>query len=168
MYSSPLRLFLNVLLPFFVILSSTSYVQASDGQLTPIGSGVKSKFLNIVSNSTAKHKFPALYVYDTQKQQFLSKQDAETYLLTLDEQPIWSKVTSLWVKETSHFSTTNETLTKALPMLKLDREFLILYDNLPAPMLEQFKAMDPELISKDNALKTVLSTLGSSRSYTTY
>ncbi|WP_172605628.1 hypothetical protein [Shewanella benthica] len=124
--------------------------------------------MKTISTSTDKHKFPAIYVYNTQKQQFLSKQDAEIYLLTLDDRPIWPKVTSHWTKETSQFSTTNEILSKTLPMLKLDKQYLILYDNLPAPMLEQFKAMDPELKLKDSTLKSVLSSLDNSRSYTTY
>ncbi|WP_076414148.1 hypothetical protein [Shewanella sp. UCD-KL12] len=168
MYISPLKFSLNFLLPFIVIFSPISYAQTNNSQVTPIGGGVKSKFLNIVSNSKEQHRFPGLYIYNTKKQQFLSKQDAEAYLLTLDDQAVWSTLTNQWTKETSQFSTTNQDLAKTLPMLKLDREFLILYDNLPEPMLEQFKAMDPELKLKDATLKSVLSSLENSRSYTTY
>ncbi|QFU25025.1 hypothetical protein FM038_024815 [Shewanella eurypsychrophilus] len=159
---------MKTIITIFTFILFFANVQASENQLTAIGNGVKSKLMKTISTSTDKHKFPAIYVYDTQKQTFLSKQNAEAYLLTLGDKAIWSKLTSQWTKDTSQFSTTNETLAKALPMLKLDREFLILYDNLPTPMLEQFKAMDPELILKDSTLKSVLSSLDSSRSYTTY
>lgn len=154
-----------ILVLFFMFMAIG--VNASSPQLTTIGQHNKSIILETAAPDQ-KHKFPALYVYDTEQQQFLSKQDATAYLQTLDASPLLPKLASQWTKNTELFSTNNETLSKSLPMLQLDRAYLILYDNLPAPMLAQFKSMDPELEQKDTLLKRVLGQLTSARSYTTY
>ncbi|GIU49600.1 hypothetical protein [Shewanella algidipiscicola] len=153
---------------FILILMFMSInVSANSSQLIALGQQNKSLMLETVA-AKQKHKFPALYVYDSQQQVFLSKPDAEAYLLTLNSQPLWPKLTAQWTKNTSQFTASNQLLAKALPMLKLDRAYLILYDNLPASMLKQLEPMDPELSQKDNLLKTVLGQLDSARSYTTY
>lgn len=157
---------MRIIFLFIFILISTD-VNASSPQLTTIGQHNKSIMLETVSPDQ-KHKFPALYIYDTEQQQFLSKQDAAAYLQTLDASPLLPELASQWTKSTEQFSTNNNALAKSLPMLQLDRTYLILYDNLPAPMLTQLKSMDPELERKDALLRKVLSQLTSARSYTTY
>ncbi|PKG74650.1 hypothetical protein CXF86_11480 [Shewanella sp. GutCb] len=142
-------------------------VSANTSQLITLGQHDKLMMLDSVSEKQ-KHKFPALYIYDTKQQQFLSKQNATAYLQALSENPLLPKLATQWTKSTEQFSTSNESLAKSLPMLKLDRAYLILYDNLPAPMLAQFKSMDPELQDKDSLLKTILSQLDNARSYVTY
>ncbi len=142
-------------------------VNATTSQLIALGQHNKSMILDSVS-AKQKHKFPAIYIYDTKQQRFLSKQDAEAYLLTLSDQSFWPSLMSQWTKSTRQFSTSNDALTKSVPMLKLDRAYLILYDNLPAPMLAQFKSMDPKLQDKDHLLKDILSQLDNARSYVTY
>jgi hypothetical protein len=142
-------------------------VNATTSQLTALGQHNKSMILDSVS-AKQKHKFPALYIYDTKQQRFLSKQDATAYLRTLSDNPLLPTLATQWLKSTEQFSTSNESLAKAIPRLKLDRAYLILYDNLPAPMLAQFKSMDPELQEKDHVLKDILSQLDNARSYITY
>ncbi len=142
-------------------------VNAGASKLTALGQQQKTIMLDSVAEKQ-KHKFPAIYIYDTKQQQFLSKAHAEAYLLTLTNQSFWPSLISQWAKSTELFSTSNEALTKSLPILKLDREYLILYDNLPAPMLAQLKSMDPKLQDKDNLVRKVLSQIDNARSYTTY
>ena len=55
-----------------------------------------------------------------------------------------------------------------MPAIKFDRDYVIYYDNLPETMLEQFKAMESNLIEKDKILRSVLSLQSNSRTYTTY
>lgn len=154
-----------ILLSFFILISIGA--NASSHQLVTLGQHNKSIILQAASPNQ-NHKFPALYVYDTQQQQFLSKQDAAAYLQALSDNPLLPTLATQWLKSTKLFSTSNESLAKAIPMLELDRAYLILYDNLPAPMLAQFKSMDPELQAKDHLLKDILSQLDNARSYLTY
>lgn len=143
-------------------------VTAAEIKITSIGKDTKNIFYTTVSTQTSKPQFPALYLYDVTKQQFLSKQDAETYLSTLDNHPLWSEVMLQWVKDSSQFSTNNEALNQAIPQLVLDRQFVIFYDNLPPLMQDQFKMMDPNLLERDQKVKHNLSQLDNARIYTTY
>lgn len=115
--------------------------------LLALGPHNKSKILNVASPNQ-KHKFPALYVYDIANQKFLSKQEATYYLQSLDEDPIWHDASEQWTKSTQDFSANIDNLSKALPTLLLDKDYFILYDNLPTPMIAQFKSMDPLLEKK--------------------
>lgn len=158
-----------LLLVFLTITTMLSLnTNAGDSSLIAFGKAKKDQFYAAVSAQTATPAFPALYIYNTKEQQFLTKEEAETYLGELDQNPLWQELLKNWVKDSSQFQTSNATLSSAVPTLKLDREYLIYYDNLPAPMLEQFKMMEPNLVEKDNKLKSILSTLDSSRSYSTY
>lgn len=151
--------------PIIAILSLHSY--ASESSIVAFGKPAKDLFYATVSPQTTP-SFPALYIYHTHQQQFLTKQQAESYLGSLDQSQLWRDLLKNWLKDSSQLATTNAALAQSLPTLKLDREYLIFYDNLPAPMLEQFKNMEPNLIEKDSKLKSILSQLDSARSYTTY
>ncbi|ACJ26970.1 hypothetical protein swp_0126 [Shewanella piezotolerans WP3] len=142
-------------------------VSADSSLLIALGQHQKTILLDSVAGKQ-KHKFPAIYIYDTNQQQFLGKAHAEAYLVTLTAQSFWPSLISQWTQNTEQFTTSNEALTKSLPILKLDRDYLILYDNLPAPMLMQLKSMDPKLQDKDTLVRKVLSEIDSARSYTTY
>ncbi|GIU42094.1 hypothetical protein TUM4438_07850 [Shewanella sairae] len=140
---------------------------ATASQLTTLGPHNKSTLLDNAAPKQ-KHKFPALYVYDTNKQEFLTKSDAAAYLQTLDNDPLLVDLTVQWTKSTELFSTNNDMLAKSLPTLQLDKPYLILYDNLPTPMLSQFEAMVPNLKQKDALIRALLSENDNARSYSTY
>lgn len=153
---------------FAIITMLSMNANASESALIALGKAEKDSFYAAVSSQTATPVFPALYIYNTKEQQFLTKQQVEEYLGALDQSDLWQETLKNWVKDSSQFKTDNATLSNAVPTLQLDREYLIYYDNLPAPMLEQFKTMEPNLIEKDYKLKSIISTLESSRSYSTY
>jgi hypothetical protein len=137
-------------------------------EIPAIGDGEKNKFYDTIHPSINSHKFPALYIYNTKKQKFLSTKEASLYFSNLSEQEFWPLLIEQWAKDTHEFSTSNDLLSKSLPILKLDKEYIIFYDNLPKTMLEQFKSMDPELTNKDKEVKIILSQLENARSYTVY
>lgn len=151
----------------FGIVAITSCFANAAG-ITPLGNHLKGTLYSEVSNQTVKPQFPALYIYDVKTQQFLSKQDAESYLSTLNDQPLWTEVMQQWVKDSSHFSTTNQAFKQAVPTLDFTQEYIVFFDNLPEPMLEQFAAMDPNLVARDSLVKSVLAQLDNANSYTTY
>lgn len=151
---------------FGVVTITSGLATAAD--ITPLGSHLKGALYSEVSSQTAKPQFPALYLYDVKTQQFLSKQDAESYLSRLNDQPLWIEVMQQWVKDSSHFSTTNKAFKQAVPLLDFTQEYIIFFDNLPEPMLEQFAAMDPNLVARDSLVKSVLAQLDNANSYTTY
>ncbi|WP_445945383.1 hypothetical protein [Shewanella sp.] len=142
-------------------------VSANETSLQALGQSGKNSFYKTASTQTTP-SFPAIYVYSVKTQQFLSQDKALAYLGTLDSQPLWKEATINWVKDSTQFSTSNTKLSQAVPAIKFDRDYVIYYDNLPGPMLEQFKAMEPNLIEKDKILKSVLSLQSNSRTYTTY
>lgn len=155
---------MRILLLLSLLLVS-QVVNAS--QVVALGQHNKSAILDSVAPKQ-QHKFPALYIYDTEKQQFLSKSDAIAYLQSLDSNPLVGELSQQWVKNTELFTANNQALAKSLPMLKLDKSYLILYDNLPTPMLSQFEAMVPNIKQKDALIRALLSENDNARSYSTY
>ncbi len=149
-----------------LLLVTSSFASAAD--VLPLGHHFKEAFYSEVSTQTAKPQFPALYIYDVKAEHFLSKQDAESYLGQLSEQPLWAEVMEQWVKDSSHFSATNPSLKQAVPTFNFTQPYIIFFDNLPEPMLAQFAAMDPNLAARDSLVKSILAQLDNANSYTTY
>ncbi|WP_394204218.1 hypothetical protein [Shewanella waksmanii] len=152
---------------FTLLLTLLICFTTNASSLLTLGPQDKSIILNAASPNQ-KHKFPALYVYDVLNQKFLSKEEATSYLQSMNEDPLWNSTSEQWTKNTEKFSANIDVLSKALPTLLLDKNYFVLYDNLPGSMLKQLKSMDPLLEQKDTLIKLILSNNEDARSYTTY
>ena len=152
-----------ILFLFIFFISSVSA-----NEIKSIGKNSKDILYTTISSQKGKPHFPALYLYDTTSEKFLSKKESEAFLVGYSEDSLWSEVMQQWVKDSSHFSATNTSLKQAVPTLDFTQPYIIFFDNLPEPMLAQFAAMDPNLVARDSLVKSILAQLDDANSYTTY
>lgn len=162
------KYYLLTLIIIFNIFSTRIYAKAHNSEIISLGKATTDSLYELVIPEMTDAPFPAIYVYSTKDERFLSKIQVKNLLSKEDSDKALLKAVKYWSKDTNEFNTNNKSLLEAAPNIKLDKEYIILYHNLPAGMMQHFTAMDPELINKDKELRKNLLEMSNARSYSVY